>query len=660
MTNVHFSTVLQGSRDGATKEAKRMAYSDQSGQSIKYLTLLSDQFPNQRAVFSEIINLQAILNLPKSTEHFMSDLHGEYEAFLHILNNCSGVIREHVDEVFGNTLTHEEKGDLCTLIYYPHEKLALVREARQDSPSWYKRMLDQLLAVARRLSSRYTRSKVRKAIPHDFAYIIDELLHTHPDENNSRVRYPERIIDSILETDSTEDFIFALAELIKVLAVDHIHLVGDIFDRGGGAAKIMDRLLRCTHQRTDIQWGNHDILWMGAAAGQPACIATVLRNNLRYDNYEILENDYGISLRELVAFADRTYTAGEPITPLIKAINVLLFKLEGQIIQRHPEFDMEDRLLLDKIDQAAGTVTIGSTSYPLITSDFPTVDPEHPYELNEDEQRIVDKLVYEFTNADHLQRHVDFLYRHGSVYLVRNGNLLFHGCIPMNEDGTFASINCNGTWRAGRDYLDFCDDIARRAWRTREQDAMDWMWYLWVGNRSPVSGRLVKTFERSYIEDQSTWAEPMDPYFELTRDAYACDAIMREFGLVPGYGHIINGHTPVKTLKGESPLRAEGRLLVIDGGFCQAYHPKTGIAGYTLISSSRGMRLKAHEAFKSVEEALTRNADIQSETTQVDVASRRIMVSDTDTGVEIRERINDLRQLLEAYRSGLIPEHASK
>lgn len=635
-----------------------MIAAERSEQTMKYLTLLSEKFPNQQAVFTEIINLQAILNLPKGTEHFMSDLHGEYEAFLHILNNCSGVVREHVDEDFGDSLSEREKGELCTLIYYPREKIALARAAHQDSPTWYKTILDQLITVARRLSSRYTRSKVRKAIPHDFAYIIDELLHTHPDENNYRVRYHERIIGSILETDSTEDFIYSLAELIKVLAVDHIHLVGDIFDRGGGAAKIMDRLLRCEHQRTDIQWGNHDILWMGAAAGEPACIVTVLRNNLRYGNFEILENDYGISLRELVSFAERTYRAGERITPLIKAINVMLFKLEGQIILRHPEFDMHDRLLLDKIDLADATVEIDGTRWPLTTSDFPTLDPDSPYELTPEEGRIIDKLVQEFTGSDHLRSHIDFLYRHGSMYLVRNSNLLFHGCVPMSADGTFTNVNCLGTWRAGRDYMDFCDSIARRAWRTREQEALDWMWYLWVGHKSPASGRLVKTFERSYIADESTWAEPMDPYFELTREVPACDAIMREFGIVPGSGHIINGHTPVKTIKGESPIRADGRLLVIDGGFCQAYHPKTGIAGYTLIASSRGMRLKAHEAFKSVEEAIMRNADIQSETTRFDVPTRRLMVSDTDTGEEIRAQINDLRQLLEAYRTGQLPEAA--
>ncbi|WP_102371974.1 fructose-1,6-bisphosphatase [Enorma phocaeensis] len=634
-----------------------MIMHDAPEQTVKYLSLLGQQFPNQQAVFTEIINLQAILNLPKGTEHFMSDVHGEYEAFLHILNNCSGVVREHVDEDFGDTLNEEEKDNLCTLIYYPHEKIALVHAAHQDSPTWYKRMLDQLITVARRLSSRYTRSKVRKAIPHDFAYIIDELLHTHPDENNYRVRYHERIIDSILETDSTEEFIYSLAELIKVLAVDHIHLVGDIFDRGGGAAKIMDRLLSCVHQRTDIQWGNHDILWMGAAAGDAACIVSVLRNNLRYNNYEILENDYGISLRGLVSFADRTYRGGERIDPLMKAIDVLLFKLEGQIIYRHPEFDMEDRLLLDKIDLEAGTVTIGDETHPLITSDFPTIDPEHPYELTPEEARIVQKLVDEFTGTDHLHSHIDFLYRHGSVYLVSNNNLLFHGCVPLNEDGTFASVNCEGTWRSGRDYLDFCDHIARRAWRDHDRDALDWMWYLWIGHRSPLSGRNVKTFERSFIEDKATWIEPMDPYFTLTHDPACCDMIMREFGVQPERGHIINGHTPVKTTSGEKPIRADGKLLVIDGGFCTAYHPKTGIAGYTLISSSRGMRLKAHEAFRTVTEAITHNADIRSETTQFAAAERRIMVADTDTGTKIREQIQDLRMLLDAYRTGLIKEH---
>ena len=635
-----------------------MVHTDLNVQDLKYLKLLSRQFPNEQAVFTEIINLQAILNLPKGTEHFMSDLHGEYEAFMHILNNCSGVVREHVDEIFATELDEHEKRELCTLIYYPHEKIELTHEQMLDSPTWYRTMLDRLITVARALSSRYTRSKVRKAIPHDYAYIIDELLHTHPDENNYRVSYHERIIDSILETDSTEAFICSLAALIKRLAVDHLHLVGDIFDRGGGAAKVMDRLME--YHSLDIQWGNHDIVWMGAAAGQPACIATVLRNNLRYGNYEILENDYGISLRELVAFAERTYREDDGIEPLIKAVNVLLFKLEGQIILRHPEFDMQDRLLLDKIDAGRGCVRLADGSEaPMRTRDFPTIDAAHPFELNADEQRIIDKLVAEFTSADHLRRHVEFLYEHGSMYLVCNNKLLFHGCVPMNTDGTFASVNCMGTWRSGRDYLDFCDEIARRAWRERAPETLDWMWYLWIGHKSPTSGREVKTFERSYIADKSAWTEPMDAYFTLTHEEEPCNIVLREFGVSPEHGRIINGHTPVKTKQGEQAIRAGGRLLVIDGGFCRAYHPQTGIAGYTLISSSRGCRLKAHEAFKSVREALENNADIQSETYRFDVAERRRMVSDTDTGAVIRDQISDLRRLLDAYRCGVLEEKRS-
>ena len=635
-----------------------MVHTDLNVQDLKYLKLLSRQFPNEQAVFTEIINLQAILNLPKGTEHFMSDLHGEYEAFMHILNNCSGVVREHVDEIFATELDEHEKRELCTLIYYPHEKIELTHEQMLDSPTWYRTMLDRLITVARALSSRYTRSKVRKAIPHDYAYIIDELLHTHPDENNYRVSYHERIIDSILETDSTEAFICSLAALIKRLAVDHLHLVGDIFDRGGGAAKVMDRLME--YHSLDIQWGNHDIAWMGAAAGQPACIATVLRNNLRYGNYEILENDYGISLRELVAFAERTYREDDGIEPLIKAVNVLLFKLEGQIILRHPEFDMQDRLLLDKIDAERGCVHLADGSEaPMRTRDFPTIDAAHPFELNADEQRIIDKLVAEFTSADHLRRHVEFLYEHGSMYLVCNNKLLFHGCVPMNTDGTFASVNCMGTWRSGRDYLDFCDEIARRAWRERAPETLDWMWYLWIGHKSPTSGREVKTFERSYIADKSAWTEPMDAYFTLTHEEEPCNIVLREFGVSPEHGRIINGHTPVKTKQGEQAIRAGGRLLVIDGGFCRAYHPQTGIAGYTLISSSRGCRLKAHEAFKSVREALENNADIQSETYRFDVAERRRMVSDTDTGAVIRDQISDLRRLLDAYRCGVLEEKRS-
>ena len=637
-----------------------MTTSERSEQTLKYLSLLARQFPNQQSVFSEIINLQAILNLPKGTEHFMSDPHGEYEAFMHIINNCSGVIREHIDIIFGDELDEDERADLATLIYYPVEKLARVRAARQDSPSWLRSTLDELVQIARSLSSRYTRSKVRKAIPHEYAYIIDELLHTHPDEENYRNRYHERIIDSILETGAVDDFICSLSDLIKRLAVDHLHIVGDIFDRGGHADKIMDMLMG--YHSLDIEWGNHDVLWMGAAAGEPACIMNVLRNNLRYNNYEILENGYGIALRQLSNFADRTYAVEQhaidalKLTPLIKAVNVMLFKLEGQIIRRHPEFDMEGRQLLERMDLERGTVMLEDGEHPLVTRDFPTVDPENPYELSPEEASIVERLVQEFTDGTRLQRHIEFLYSHGSLYKASNKNLLFHGCMPLNDDGTFASMSCNGMQCSGKSLFDFCDQVARKAWRVRDRNSLDWIWYLWCGRKSPFSGRVVKTFERSYIEDRETWKEPIDAYFELAKKPETCDAILRDFHLRPEGGHIINGHTPVKTGKGEVPIRADGKLLVIDGGFCRAYQPQTGIAGYTLIANSRGLRLKAHEPFRSVEEALDDNADIQSETDRFETEDRLLMISDTDTGEEIREHINDLRMLLDAYRNGVIAE----
>lgn len=629
--------------------------------SEKYLRLLAHSYPNQQAVFTEIINLQAILNLPKGTEHFMSDLHGEYEAFLHILNNCSGVVREHIEEVFAGRMSHAEMSELCTLIYYPKEKLAKVQAEGAATDTWYKDRLDELITLARALSSRYTRSKVRKAIPHDYAYIIDELLHTHPDENNYRVRYHERIIESILETGATQDFIVSLSALIKRLVIDHLHLVGDIYDRGAGAAHIMDALM--SYHSLDIQWGNHDILWIGAAAGSPACIMTVLRNNLRYNNFSILENDYGISLRPLMSFAKSAYTdesdVNSQLTPLLKCVNVLLFKLEAQVIQAHPEFGMNGRLLLDKISgvnrDAEITLADGKT-YPLITSNFPTLDASHPFELTPDEQAVVNGLVHQFTHAKTLQTHMDFLVQKGSMYKVVNNNVLFHGCLPMNSDGTFAAIDCEGERLSGRAYLDFCDHMVRYAWAERHTRALDWMYYLWIGFRSPVSGRYVKTFERSYIADTSTWSEPMDPYFDLTSNQTTANDVMRAFNVDPEIGHIINGHTPVKTAQGEKPLRAHNKILVIDGGFCSAYHPKTGIAGYTLIYSSRGMRLKAHEAFSSVEAALEQNADIASTTNLFEPATERIMVAETDTGATIRAQIEDLRELLQAYRTGMIQE----
>ena len=638
-----------------------MLASGYTEQRVKYLRLLSRSFPNQQAVFSEIINLQAILNLPKGTEHFMSDIHGEYEAFMHIVNNCSGVVREHVDVAFGGALSPDERAELCTLIYYPREKLERVRASHADTPAWYQDALGKLVRVARRLSARYTRSKVRKALPDEYAYIIDELLHTHPDEENYRVRYHDRIISSVLETGAADDFIASLAALIKRLAVDRLHIVGDIYDRGAHADKVMDVLM--DHYALDIQWGNHDILWMGAAAGEPACIMTVLRNNLRYDNFEVLENGYGIGLRELALFAERTYRRDEAeissmgLTPLVKAINVMLAKLEGQIIMRHPEFDMADRLLLDKVDRDAGTVVIDGTAHALATCDFPTVDPARPYELSEEEARIMESLVAAFRGNARLQRHIAFLYEKGSVYLRCNRNLLFHGCVPLNQDGTFAAILSDGEQHAGRCLFDFCDTVARRAWRTRAQADMDWMWHLWCGRTSPLSGRTVKTFERSFVADKAAWAEPRNPYWELARDPGICQSILRAFDL-PADGHIVNGHTPVRAKEGEGPVRADGRLLMIDGGFCRAYQATTGLAGYTLIYSSHGMRIKAHRPFESVEKALDENADIASTTVELEIPDRTVMVSDTDTGADIREQITDLRQLLSAYRNGILPERA--
>ena len=628
---------------------------DRNPQDFKYLRLLSRQFPTEQSAFTEIINLSAILNLPKGTEHFMSDVHGEYEAFMHILNNCSGVVREHVDEIFGDTLSFDEKGELCTLIYYPREKIDLVRSQHEDSPTWYKTMLDQLIMVARSLSSRYTRSKVRKAIPRDYAYIIDELLHTHPDENNYRVRYHERIVESILETASADDFIESLALLIKRLAVDHLHLVGDIFDRGPRADLIIDRLM--AYHSIDVQWGNHDIVWMGAASGSAACLAAVIRNNVRYDSLKILESAYGVSLRELTMFAEQTYRQKDGMDPVEKAISVILFKLEGQTILRHPNWQMDDRLLLEHVDPARGVVTIDGVEHKMRTSDFPTLDPQNPYSLSEGEQVVMENLMSAVLHSEKLQAHIGFLYDHGAAYLVHNGNVLFHACVPMNEDGTFCSVSHQGKTFSGKDYYDYSDRLARRAWHEHDQVSLDWMWYLWCGRYSPLSGRVMKTFERTYLADKSTWDEPRDPYFEHVGDPVACRTVLEEFGC-SGDGVIINGHTPVHASAGENPVKAGGMLVVIDGGFCQAYHQTTGIAGYTLIADPSGMRIKAHRPFASIKDVLDLNADIMSDDDRFRRWPRPLTVGDTDDGVQIREQIADLRELLAAYRNGDITERA--
>ena len=620
----------------------------------KYLELLAEKFPTTQSVFTEVINLEAILNLPKGTEHFVSDVHGEYEAFEHILNNCSGVIRERVGQAFAMELTRDEQADLCTLIYYPELKLRRLREQDRLTSEWYAITLTRLVRLARRLSGSYTRSKVRKAMPVAYAYIIDELLHISPDERETRLAYHQRIIDTIVDTGSADDFVCSLSALVKRLAVDHLHVVGDVFDRGPHADKIMERLM--AYHSIDVQWGNHDIVWMGAAAGSYACLAAVIRNNIHYDSLKILESAYGVSLRELALFAEATYRADDGMSPVEKAISVILFKLEGQTIRRHPNWHMDDRLLLEHVDAERGVAVVDGREYELRTRDFPTLEADDPYALTPEEQRVMDNLMNAVRSSDKLRRHVGFLFEHGSTYLVHNGNVLFHACVPMNEDGSFCAVNHQGQMLSGRAYYDYADRLARRAWHEHDQVSLDWMWYLWCGRFSPLSGRVVKTFERTYFADRSTWEEPRDPYFSHTEDPAMCARVLEEFGADVERGVIINGHTPVHAAAGESPVKAGGRLVVIDGGFCQAYHSTTGIAGYTLIADPEGMRIKAHRPFGSIADVLDLNADIVSDDDRFQRNPRPLFIGDTDTGADIRGQITDLRALLDAYRTGEIPE----
>lgn len=620
----------------------------------KYLELLAEKFPTTQSVFTEVINLEAILNLPKGTEHFVSDVHGEYEAFEHILNNCSGVIRERVGQAFAMELTRDEQTDLCTLIYYPELKLRRLREQVRLTSEWYAITLTRLVRLARRLSGSYTRSKVRKAMPVAYAYIIDELLHISPDERETRLAYHQRIIDTIVDTGSADDFVCSLAALIKRLAVDHLHVVGDVFDRGPHADKIMERLM--AYHSIDVQWGNHDIVWMGAAAGSYACLAAVIRNNIHYDSLKILESAYGVSLRELALFAEATYRADDGMSPVEKAISVILFKLEGQTIRRHPNWHMDDRLLLEHVDAERGVAVVDGREYELRTRDFPTLEADDPYALTSEEQRVMDNLMNAVRSSDKLRRHVGFLFEHGFTYLVHNGNVLFHACVPMNEDGSFCAVNHQGQMLSGRAYYDYADRLARRAWHEHDQVSLDWMWYLWCGRFSPLSGRVVKTFERTYFADRSTWEEPRDPYFSHTEDPAMCARVLEEFGADVEHGVIINGHTPVHAAAGESPVKAGGRLVVIDGGFCQAYHSTTGIAGYTLIADPEGMRIKAHRPFGSIADVLDLNADIVSDDDRFQRNPRPLFIGDTDTGADIRGQIADLRALLDAYRTGEILE----
>ena len=631
-----------------------------TGDRMKFLRLLSEKYPTRQQVCTEIINLQAILNLPKGTEHFMSDLHGEYEAFFHILNNSAGVIREKVDMAFEEVLTARERSSLCTLIYYPQEKLRRIREEGRNTEEWYRFVLQKLIDLAKLLSSKYTRSKVRKAMPSEYSSILDELLHAQPDEDNNQLVYHSKIIDTLLRLEEGDDFIIALSSLIKRLAVDHLHIVGDIFDRGERPDAILNMLM--DHHSLDIEWGNHDILWMGAACGSQACIAAVVRNCLSYNNISVLEQGYGISLRPLVLFAEKMYDEEDPNKAAKKAISIILFKLEGQIIRRNPEYQMEDRLLLDKVDYENASIELGGKTYPLKEKHFPTVDRDDPYKLSQAEREIMDELEKLFLESEQLQRHVEFLYSHGSMYQVFNGNLLFHGCVPLDEDGALKAIHLEGRIYQGRSYMDYADMAARRAFFNEDppQRYLDFMWYLWCGSNSPLSGRVVKTFERTFIDDKSTWEEPKNPYYEYQSSEPVCRMLLREFGLYSENSHIINGHTPVHVNQGENPLKAHGRLIVIDGGFCKAYQKTTGIAGYTLIFNSHGMRLKSHQPFSGMEAALEENMDIDSESQQVVTFPKRVMVADTDTGERLKEQIADLEDLLTAYREGWIAAKAER
>lgn len=613
-----------------------------------YKKLLSERYPTKQAVCKEIINLNAIINLPKGTEHFMSDLHGEYEAFLHILNNCSGVIREKVDVLWKGELSEHERDEICTLIYYPREKLSRLKQEGRVCDEWYRMILNNLIELAKSVSSKYTRSKVRKALPEDFSYIIDELLHILPDEDGIQVIYHEKILDTIIGLGNSDEFIVALSTLIKRLAVDHLHIVGDIFDRGGNADKIMDLLME--FHSLDIEWGNHDILWMGAAAGSHACIFSVLRNNMKYNNIQILENGYGISLRSLVLFAEKTYPELSPMAAALKAVSVILCKLEGQILLRHPEYEMADRLLFHTIDYEKGTVVSEGVEYALKDTFFPTVDREDAYKLTEEEDKLVRELEFAFVNSQRLHRHISFLYEKGSMYKCYNENLLYHGCIPLDEEGNFQGIRIDGTTYKGRAYLDYAEKIARRAGtKAATQSDLDFMWYLWSGRKSPLCGRNIKTFERTFIADPASWVEQSDPYYKYYYTERTCNMILREFGLYTKASHIINGHTPVKTNQGEEPIRTNGKLIVIDGGFSEPYHKTTGLAGYTLIYNSHGMRIKAHQPFESVEKALMENRDIESTSLEFETGAKRVLVGDTDIGKAIKQDIEALKELLREY-----------
>ena len=620
----------------------------------KVLRLMAEKYPTKEIVYEKIVYLQSQLMLPKGTEHFMSDLHGAYDSFFHILNNCSGVIKEKVDYCFGERMTEEDKAEFCTLIYYPREKVEQLAAERKNTAIWYQQNLANLLELTKLMSWKFPASKVYSYIPKRYESVIVELMNTRPEQDEAQLFYYKQLIETIVEIGGGTDYIEAFSVLIKRLAVERIHIVGDFFDRGDRPDGILDLLME--HPSVDIQWGNHDVLWMGAALGSEVCIAGVIRNSLRYRNTDVLERGYGISLRPLSTFASRIYPDENPIKAAERAITMMMFKLEGALIRRNPDFRMEDRLLLDKIDFRSSYVTLGNgRRVELESAYFPTIDDGTDcYELTEEERHIIEDLRSYFLESKVLQRHVDYLYQRGSMYTRYNGNLLFHACVLLDEEGEFRSVTYKGKEYRGRAWMDFCEEKAREAWNAHTQEGLDFMYFLWCGLLAPTSGRSFTTFERSFIADESTWEEPSDPYFRLIKDERICEKILEEFDLDPKRGHIINGHVPVKVKKGESPLRAGGRALVIDGGFAAAFRAKTGISGYTLIYNSRGLRLLQHQQIASVRDALKENQDIESVSQTVELQSRQTIVRDTDRGAVIAAEIADLHELLRAYQSGHI------
>ncbi len=646
---------------------------------LRYLKSLSKQYPNIASASTEIINLQAILNLPKGTEHFMTDVHGEYEQFNHVLKNGSGSVRRKIDEEFGNTLSSKDKKSLATLIYYPKEKLEIVMQEEENIEDWYKITLYRLVQITKHVSSKYTRSKVRKALPKDFAYIIEELI-TEKAEVQDKEGYYNEIVHTIIRIGRAPDFIVALSKLIQRLVIDHLHIVGDIYDRGPGPHIILHTLRH--YHSVDVQWGNHDIVWMGAAAGSLACIANVVRMSARYGNLDTLEEGYGINLIPLATFALEQYkNTSEAFAikyntdyntkdlgmdmKMHKAMAVIQFKLEGQIIKRRPEFMMEDRLLLDKINFEKGTVMVEGREYKMRDMDFPTIDPANPYELTPEETEVMERLRQAFTRCDKLQKDVRFLFSKGGLYKVYNSNLLYHGCVPLDEEGSFLKVNVFGKEYSGKALYDILDTYARRGYYASRESGdkakgEDILWYIWTGPNSPVFGKdKMTTFERYFIEDKETHVETKNAYYRLYDNEEIVDKILREFGLDTTKSHIVNGHVPVERKKGESPIKCNGKLLVIDGGFSKAYQHKTGIAGYTLVANSYGMRLVSHEPFESTEAAIRKESDIFSDSIVVETALRRQCVADTDIGVELKESIHQLEELLDAYREGVLVEKNS-